>query len=219
VRFSSALALVLNRSFFLSDILEIVTPIGVDYVALSSVPFFGSFVACLCDSSEGFLATLTPEGPEDSILTLDLSPGGSHNPSLRRGIISLHSSLETKLENRGTLFLPRNPPNQRLVKVIGKRSRPSSVLVSESIKPESPRPSREERRTTGRIRCLDVMNPGPEEVLETKNPTDESAGNGRNLKVGAFERELVIFSLLEANSCISETGKEELIEELLATSR
>lgn len=198
----------------LPDILEIVTPVGMKVVVPLSPPLFGSFASRHRGSSEGFLATLTPQNSEDSILSLDFSPGEPHNPSLRRGIITRRSSLGTKVEELDTRFsrLPLITLTRLVRVVIGPgEEKPSLSLVPGSTLSESPRLGREERFSAGGFNRLDVMNPGSEVVLEAKNPTDEFAGNGRNHPKVRMNLELskIILSWVDNSLCSPVEGEWE----------
>jgi len=165
------------------NILQILTPVGMYFVTSLSVPFFGSFGADQCASSEGFLVTLTPgfEDSEDSSLSLNFSSGHLCSPgmcfitspsyfdrlrsSLRRGGKAESCSPEKGVQHTAE---PLRGKTSEIVGGFGKRLNTS--------------PSRRREDLEGFI-DRDVMNPGPRTpgILVALNPTDEGRiGTGRN---------------------------------------
>jgi hypothetical protein len=171
--------------FFLSNILEVFTPVRVVFVTPPSIPLFWSFGAYQSASSEGFLVFPYSRESEDSILSLDFSPGDSQ-VGLLGCIITSPGPLETRVEVDETLSLRRRPLTK--VRDIGLRQTPSLCSVSEVL----------ERRyglgtflryLPGGSFGLNVMNPAPEDIgiLElllkmVAWETTEILNNGRRVR-------------------------------------
>jgi len=185
---------IILRKDLLLNIFEVVTPVGVKVVASSSKPLFRSFGPRHWPSSEGFLATLTPEDSEDSILFLDFSSREPHNsPFLSWGIIAsepLDPEAEKVTEPPQTGF-PLSPNQTSGENRATDPGRPEDLmlLIGISILMTNPSDlnSREGEVLRRGSQKLDVMNPGPRVVLEAWNPTDEDIGNVRNQTIEELE--------------------------------
>jgi hypothetical protein len=184
-----------NLTLPLSHILEIVTPVWVPVIAPSPEPLFGSFGACLSASSVGFLASYTPRNgnltlhSEDSILSLDFSPGEPQPDLLSLSIIASEPLATQAWALHGTRSNTWNPPNQRLVKSLV--AQPEGVIPNRNssiLKAEYFRVGARGRHSSRRFIDINVMNPGgralvlsSEDKGKPRIPSEEGRlGNDRN---------------------------------------
>jgi len=166
----------LSKIGILSNITEISAEVRVLSITAPSVPFFGSFGADQCASSEGFLVTFTPEGKdsEESTFSLDFSSGYSfedcfiHIPgsSRCRGPLTHKRKPERRLPLGSTI--------RRLLQ-LWRKNRDSGV-------PERGEHILSENDLEGSFRiCVMIPGPTPWVVLEAENPTDDGRiGTDRN---------------------------------------